>query len=595
MTKWKIKDIEKATGKKLKLNTLSFGIDIALNVTGWVLLKTTKTQLIFLDKGIIDTKKYKVITDKLDKIEQSIKEITITNNCDKVGVVEMPWVGFNPRGAIVLGISAGVAYNEIRRRIKYTYFLGASSARKKVGLTIKKGKNNPENIKAKKQAGNYVEEIFKIKEINDFEDDNIADCFDDKTEILTDDGWKFFKDLDKTNKVMSMNPETEIANYYPIKNIIIQKYKGNMYEYTSSTFNFCVTPNHELLIRSTQIPKYIRANKKSIIIRDKKRCFKKGTKKYSDRGKWKWHFSAVKDIHTTYWWIKRTCKWIGLNLVNYKIPAENFFYKLKTKYKSVKGNLVSRVCNRKYTYQENNMNMEHWLEFLGWYISEGNLQLCRKKYNSVAIGQNYPKAYKIIDIIKKLGYNPKIYNRNKKFASIVINNKQLAQHLLNICYVNKENPNCYNKKVPEFIKVLSPKLINIFLKYYCEGDGWISRARGIRQYSTSSKQLADDVQELILKTGKLSSIVPRTNDVGRKCFIVDHWTATKHINYVVSELKYTDAACLRKQLKQIKYDGTVYCVETEPYHTILVRRNDQVMWSGNSCILSLAGLIKGDK
>jgi len=170
MTKWKIKEIEEKTGKKLKLNTLSFGIDIALNVTGWVLLKTTKMDLILLDKGIINTKKCDIITDKLDMIEEAIKNIVITNNCDKVGVVEMPWVGFNPRGAIVLGISAGVAYNEIRKRIKYTYFLGASSARKKVGLTIKKGKNNPKNIKAKQQAGNYVEEIFKIKETADIED-----------------------------------------------------------------------------------------------------------------------------------------------------------------------------------------------------------------------------------------------------------------------------------------------------------------------------------------------------------------------------------------------------------------------------------------
>ena len=170
MTKWKIKDIEKATGKKLKLNTLSFGIDIALRVTGWVLLKTTKTELIFLDKGIINTGKYKVITDKLDMIEESINAVVINNNCNKVGVVEMPFVGLNRRGAIVLGISAGVAYNEIKNRIKYTYFLGASSARKKVGLTVLRGKNNRKKIKAKKQAGNYVEKIFKIKETNDIED-----------------------------------------------------------------------------------------------------------------------------------------------------------------------------------------------------------------------------------------------------------------------------------------------------------------------------------------------------------------------------------------------------------------------------------------
>ena len=36
------------------------------------------------------------------------------------------------------------------------------------------------------------------------------------------------------------------------------------------------------------------------------------------------------------------------------------------------------------------------------------------------------------------------------------------------------------------------------------------------------------------------------------------------------------------QIKEINYNGYVYDVEVEPYHTIYVRRNGKCMWSGNS-------------
>ena len=42
-------------------------------------------------------------------------------------------------------------------------------------------------------------------------------CFDEQTMILTDSGYKYFKDLTYADLVLSMNPETKEANYYPIK------------------------------------------------------------------------------------------------------------------------------------------------------------------------------------------------------------------------------------------------------------------------------------------------------------------------------------------------------------------------------------------
>lgn len=145
----------------LKPNFTSLGIDIALRVTGWALLKTDNDYLYFIDKGIIDTTKEKWITAKLDKIEDELNKIKIEGE-NKIGVIEMPFVGINKRGAIVLGIAAGTARSIIRKRIPYNFFLSAVEARKRLGI-------KPANCK-KVVAQKWIKNNFKIDESEDIID-----------------------------------------------------------------------------------------------------------------------------------------------------------------------------------------------------------------------------------------------------------------------------------------------------------------------------------------------------------------------------------------------------------------------------------------
>ena len=71
-------------------------------------------------------------------------------------------------------------------------------------------------------------------------------CFDEKTLILTDSGYKYFKDLTYEDKVLSMNPESKEANYYPIERIIKKKYNRSMFELNTNTCSFKLSPNHYL-------------------------------------------------------------------------------------------------------------------------------------------------------------------------------------------------------------------------------------------------------------------------------------------------------------------------------------------------------------
>lgn len=163
--KYLLKNIEQKLGKELKRKYLSFGIDIALKVTGFITLKTTNTKLIIVNKGIIDTSKMKTITDRLDCIEKSIYNIAFTKMLkSSVGVIEMPFVGFNRNTAIVLGLAAGVAYSTIKKKFPYCFFIRAATARNRIGLTQRKC--------SKKNVQEFIKTKFEF-----VEDNNIVDAF----------------------------------------------------------------------------------------------------------------------------------------------------------------------------------------------------------------------------------------------------------------------------------------------------------------------------------------------------------------------------------------------------------------------------------
>lgn len=70
-------------------------------------------------------------------------------------------------------------------------------------------------------------------------------CYDQSTEILTDKGWKLFKDLNKSEYVATLNPNTWTLEYQRPYNYIDDKYSGRMLLGEHKTTNFCVTPDHK--------------------------------------------------------------------------------------------------------------------------------------------------------------------------------------------------------------------------------------------------------------------------------------------------------------------------------------------------------------
>ena len=94
------------------------------------------------------------------------------------------------------------------------------------------------------------------------------ECYDDKTEVLTDTGWKFWSDIKKSDKFATKQGDT-LSFMYP-ERIIAEYYDGPVYCYESDTINYCVTPNHRLWakIEGSDEYQFVEADKACKLVRE---------------------------------------------------------------------------------------------------------------------------------------------------------------------------------------------------------------------------------------------------------------------------------------------------------------------------------------
>ena len=88
---------------------------------------------------------------------------------------------------------------------------------------------------------------MQFKEVRDEFRRLVGACYDDKTEILTSEGWKLFKNLNRREKVLQYNKKTGNLNYITPKNWFEYDYDGEMIQYKKKSLDLLVTSNHRML------------------------------------------------------------------------------------------------------------------------------------------------------------------------------------------------------------------------------------------------------------------------------------------------------------------------------------------------------------
>ena len=73
-------------------------------------------------------------------------------------------------------------------------------------------------------------------------------CYDEKTEVLTRGGWKFFTQVDHDEEVLSMDPETLEMHYLRAERKVEYLYRGRMVHVEGEEIDFRVTENHNMFV-----------------------------------------------------------------------------------------------------------------------------------------------------------------------------------------------------------------------------------------------------------------------------------------------------------------------------------------------------------
>ena len=104
------------------------------------------------------------------------------------------------------------------------------------------------NLRFKEVSGDATTKA-QPEEVMDFEDDG-PDCYSADTEVLTDSGWKLFCDLNKKDRVMTVNLKTDTLEYQKPTEYFEREYVGDMIKLSNQKGEFLVTPNHRMVVYS---------------------------------------------------------------------------------------------------------------------------------------------------------------------------------------------------------------------------------------------------------------------------------------------------------------------------------------------------------
>jgi len=367
-------------------------------------------------------------------------------------------------------------------------------------------------------------------------------CYDDETEVLTESGWKLFRDVTADDRVATLSPDGRLEYASP-SGFVASEYDGELYYIKSRQVDLAVTPNHWM---------YVNLNRRA--------------------DEWE-GFRLIRmdeiPIHKRMRF-KKNAVWAGERQETYEIPPVVRFVNQNSK-----GRLTEPVTVR----------MDDWLEFLGYFLSKGFVQRHSRTgvpYR-VIISQKSPEsAEKIRQCLERLPF--RFSYDGKNFA---INAKQLAEHLAPL-------GGCHEKYVPDYAKRLPAEQIGILLDALMLGDGYVDRTTGVPTYTTSSKVLADDVTELLLKRG-WSGNVHRMRGAGTAAPAPRGGTSTAtHDTFQVTFVRDGQNepnvnSNRQRHIEKRPYKGRIYCLEV-PNHTLYVRRNGIPVWCGNSISVAKAGI-----
>jgi len=377
------------------------------------------------------------------------------------------------------------------------------------------------------------------------------DCFDADTEVLTRNGWKRWPDVSAHDELATVHLPTDQIQYQCPLHLIDRPYDGDMVQLKGARIDILVTPNHRMV------------------------TLKKRHEPQPD-GTRRWNFDVppgitlAKDL-TVHHAIKLNATWAGEARRTIHIPA-------------------SVNCFGHDIEPARDVDAVDLAAFFGWWVSEGSVFQGRSRTQGnlrhrVEVTQIKPVSrQRLVAVLARLPW--RFRTTGKAF---VATSKQLYDLVLP---AGRRQP---ERCVPQWIKDARPEVIAAFVDAAIDGDGWIqcrqAHHRASRAYATTSRRLADDMQELFIKLGRAATMRIVQPDgwtiqgrSGQRCL------TQYHVCERLASRAYLDGGGNGQRGffgKRVPYQGRVYCA-TVPNGTLILRRGGKTFIAGNCAVYSYA-------
>jgi len=373
-------------------------------------------------------------------------------------------------------------------------------------------------------------------------DEDGVGCLSEEMEVMTDNGWVQAKQITKKTKILSKN---KAGNKHYIKPHTIIHHKEEKFIEVNNSLTFTASHSHYYRTRpehQLKLDFWERITKKGRIYHDS-------------------------------------------HILNDSKDVPIIFK--KTKYKMPNGGM-------RFAGKDLKISQRIFCKFLGWYLSEGYTDGWNNKY-VVGITQTSKSKHctEIEEVLTQMGVN--WYKKKQKKGSLYqyqFQHKGLFNWLRANCYTS-DTYTCYFKKLPKYIKQSTTENILEFCESFINGDGYYHK--GQRTFSSTSKLMLDDIQEVLFYCG-INSRIHISAKKGSTSTIEGR-VITRTVNgYVLSEVNHPSTERIKQTREyygkaiNIKIDNETKC--------LLVRNNNKIFWTHNGGVvdfLKCKGFVNGSK
>lgn len=353
--------------------------------------------------------------------------------------------------------------------------------------------------------------------------------YDNETDVLTREGFVPWPEVEDGSEFATLSPDGELEYQRPDE-IWRVDYTGEIHHYSNRQVDFRITPSQRIWSRK-----------------------RNGEGPLKDSP---WRLRTSRDISercrggvSTGVIVRRDLTWTG------------------TPIKSVPLAEPEPMCSN---VLDPDMPVESYLIFLGWFIGDGSTsEYHNEKVGTVrqtAIRAAQEHKERLLGLANDIGINA--HWDDNGHGRLMISSKHLYEHL-------EPLGKSAEKHIPRWVMELPPEQLEYIYKGLLISDGCHdsrTEERGLdtAQFVLSSEQLADDLQELALKMGRIAA---RYTVVGGESNYIpgkEYCRTNIYDSYLKTGVRSVDIGT---------YSGTVYGAAV-PSGKLLTRRNGRLVWGG---------------